>query len=160
MQISKYVIQVVLALMLVPMFAFGHEKGDTSPVRQVIDAQNIKFAAAYNSHDAAGVAAIYTEDATTLPPYRKMVQGRAAIHKANQDEFDSGLKDLQLSTVSLEVHGDFAYEIGKYTITLPPQDNKVMKDTGKYLAIWKKQADGSWKIYMDTWNSSLPLPGM
>jgi len=28
----------------------------------------------------------------------------------------------------------------------------------KVLAIWRKQADGSWKVLRDTWNSDLPLP--
>jgi ketosteroid isomerase-like protein len=32
-------------------------------------------------------------------------------------------------------------------------------DRGKYLAVWKKQADGSWKIEADMWNSDLPAKG-
>ena len=33
---------------------------------------------------------------------------------------------------------------------------KPIRDTGKILEIWKKQADGSWKCAVDTWNSDLP----
>jgi ketosteroid isomerase-like protein len=33
-------------------------------------------------------------------------------------------------------------------------------DNGKYLAVWKKQADGSWKAEADTWNSDKALPGV
>ena len=37
-------------------------------------------------------------------------------------------------------------------------DNGVMIDTyGKYVTIWKKQQDGSWKIALDIWNSEDPM---
>jgi ketosteroid isomerase-like protein len=29
-------------------------------------------------------------------------------------------------------------------------------ERGKYLSVWKKQSDGSWKCVADTWNSDLP----
>jgi ketosteroid isomerase-like protein len=32
----------------------------------------------------------------------------------------------------------------------------AIKDRGKYLAILKKAVDGTWKVYVDIWNSSLP----
>jgi ketosteroid isomerase-like protein len=32
-----------------------------------------------------------------------------------------------------------------------------VNDRGKYLEVWKKQADGTWKCVMDMWNSDLPL---
>ena len=160
MNMSRYIIISAALMVLSLASGYGQGSANLAAVRQAIDLQNQRFAKAYNSHDAAGVAAVYTADATTLPPYSKMLQGRAAIRESNQKEFTAGLKDLRLSTVSLEVHDDFAYEIGKYSITLPPSDGKVMKDSGKYLVIWQKQGDGSWKIYMDIWNSSMPPLGM
>jgi ketosteroid isomerase-like protein len=33
---------------------------------------------------------------------------------------------------------------------------KPINDRGKYLAVWKKQPDGTWKCVMDIWNSDLP----
>jgi ketosteroid isomerase-like protein len=35
-----------------------------------------------------------------------------------------------------------------------------VEDRGKYLEIWKRQADGSWKVALDIFNSDLPLPEM
>ena len=34
---------------------------------------------------------------------------------------------------------------------------KPMKDHGKYVEIFKKQADGTWKVVADIWNSDLPV---
>jgi ketosteroid isomerase-like protein len=33
-----------------------------------------------------------------------------------------------------------------------------VNDTGKFLEVWKKQADGKWKCVADTYNSDLPVP--
>jgi hypothetical protein len=33
-------------------------------------------------------------------------------------------------------------------------------DNGKYMTVWKKDLDGSWKIAADMFNTSLPLPAM
>jgi ketosteroid isomerase-like protein len=31
-------------------------------------------------------------------------------------------------------------------------------DNGKYMTLWKKQADGSWKVFSEIWNSSVEAP--
>ena len=36
---------------------------------------------------------------------------------------------------------------------------KAISDKGKYLMVWKKQADGAWKVLFDMSNSDLPKPG-
>jgi len=38
-------------------------------------------------------------------------------------------------------------------VTVTPKGGKLTHDKGKYLTVWKKQADGSWKIYRDINNS-------
>ncbi len=133
---------------------------DPAVLRSAIDAQNAKFAAAFNRGDAAGVAAIYAENARSMPPNSEAVQGRKAIRKSNEEDLKMGLTDLTLSTISVESAGsNTAYEIGTYTMRVPVPGKTDMKDLGKYMAVWKKQADGSWKIHSDIWNSNLPLPG-
>jgi ketosteroid isomerase-like protein len=44
-----------------------------------IDAVNAKWVEFFNKGDFAGVASLYTEDATAFPPGSGMVKGRAAI---------------------------------------------------------------------------------
>jgi uncharacterized protein (TIGR02246 family) len=44
-----------------------------------IDAVNAKWIEFFNKGDFAGVASLYTEDATAFPPGSAMVKGRAAI---------------------------------------------------------------------------------
>jgi ketosteroid isomerase-like protein len=54
--------------------------------------------------------------------------------------------------------GDMVYTIGTYTQTMTnPKTKKPMTDTGKYITIYTKQADGSWKAEADTFNSDLTM---
>ena len=48
--------------------------------------------------------------------------------------------------------GDYALETGSYVAT--SADGKHL-DHGSFMTLHKK-VDGGWKIYRDTWNSSMP----
>lgn len=45
--------------------------------------------------------------------------------------------------------GDLGYTIGAYEIVRSGENAGVVT-TGKYVTIWKKQADGSWKVIFDS----------
>ncbi|MFQ5640467.1 MAG: SgcJ/EcaC family oxidoreductase [bacterium] len=134
-------------------------KHDAATLRTDIEAENVKFTAAFSRGDAAGVAALYTENAVIQPPNSDAVHGREAIQSFMQSGFTAGLKDLTLTTVAVEGSGDTAYEIGTYTLKVQPEGETAMKDSGKYMVFWKQQAGGGWKLQTDIWNSSLPAAG-
>lgn len=127
-------------------------------VRAAIEAADKKFVAALSQGDAAGVAALYTADARLLPPNSEMMKGKEAIQSFWQGGIDMGIKGGTLETVEVEVREDMACEIGKYTLTIQVADGQTVTDTGKYLVVWKNQ-DGSWKLDMDIWNTSIPATG-
>jgi uncharacterized protein (TIGR02246 family) len=105
--------------------------------------------------DAAGAAAVYTEDAQVLPPNSEAVSGRQAIQTLWQGAIDMGIKAVNLETVEVEGHGHTAHEVGKYTLQ---GTEGQMLDTGKYVVIWKQEA-GQWKLHRDIWNSSRAASG-
>ncbi len=45
------------------------------------------------------------------------------------------------------------YSVGTYSMTVSDRDKKPVTDKGKYVTVYKKQADGSWKAVHDMWNS-------
>jgi ketosteroid isomerase-like protein len=56
--------------------------------------------------------------------------------------------------------GDLVYTIGTYTLTRSgPQDQKPLTDKGKYMTVFRKQTDGTWKAVADMLNSDLPVHG-
>ncbi len=132
---------------------------DVATVRKAIEDAEATFTAAFNRGDAAGVAALYTENATLLPPNSEMIQGRQGIQDFWNGGLQMGLKDVTLTTVDVGGNGDTAYSTGKYTLNIQPEGQEGMSDSGKYVVIWKRLADGTWKYHVDIWNSSLPMPG-
>ena len=126
--------------------------------RSIVDVET-KFTIAFNRGDAAAVAALYTDDATLLPPNSKTLQGRQAIQDFWTGGLQMGLKDVTLTTVDVGGSDDTAYSIGKYTLNIQPEGQEGMSDSGKYVVVWKRQADDTWKYHVDIWNSSMPTPG-
>ena len=56
----------------------------------------------------------------------------------------------------IEGSGNLAYVRGNFDLTFIINDSTQVPDTGKYIEVWKKQEDGSWKIKVDIWNSDNP----
>lgn len=113
-------------------------------------------AAAANSGDKAAWVAMYADDAVMLAPNSEPVNGKAAIAEViNGFPPLSGVKFTQ---VSVDGVGDAAWVQGTYEMTMTPPGAAPISDRGKYLEVWRKQADGSWKIVRDIYNTSVPLP--
>jgi uncharacterized protein (TIGR02246 family) len=126
----------------------------STEVRDAIAAEVENFMATFNRGDAAGLAALYTENGQILPPNSDFVTGRQAIQAFWQGAMDMGIKSVKLETVEVEGYGDTAIEVGKYTLS--GEAGQVL-DTGKYIVIFK-QVDGQWKLHRDIFNSSMPAP--
>ena len=126
-------------------------------VLEAVKGFNARLVEAYNRGDVAAVAALYTEDATVLPPNSQAIRGRQAVHDFWNGARLVGLRDLALETTSVEQSGDTAYEVGAYSLHVRPQGGQPVSDRGKYVVIWKRQADGSWKLAVDIWNTDSPM---
>jgi uncharacterized protein (TIGR02246 family) len=121
---------------------------------RAVDAAELKAAQAL---DAAGVAAWYTDDVAVLCPNKPLAAGKDAAQKAWVAMLVPGTQVTWAPTkVEVAASGDMAYDQGTYTMSMPGPDGKPVSDTGKYLVVAKKQADGSWKVAEDMWNSDLP----
>jgi len=122
----------------------------TPEVHAVFHSLIEQFESAFTQGDAAGIASFYTENAMLLPPEADFVKGRQAIQAFWQMAIDMGIKGLKLDVIDVELHGDTAIEMSKYT--LGSADNEVMEQ-GKGIVIWKS-VGGVWKLHRDIWNSS------
>jgi uncharacterized protein (TIGR02246 family) len=119
-----------------------------------IDANNAAWAAAANRGDAAAVAAMYTENATMLPPGVDIQQGRAAIEKTIAKIGGSGIRNFALIAIDVsQVSPDTAREIGRFSLESPAPKKKWMKVDGKYVVVWKQVA-GKWLLDVDIWNTN------
>jgi uncharacterized protein (TIGR02246 family) len=112
------------------------------------------------SKDIDKWASYFAEDASGLYPGMGTLNGKAAIKAAIAPLFadpNSGMM-FQSNKVVASKGGDMVYSEGTYTMTMTnPKTKKPATDKGKYLTIYMKQADGSWKAVADTYNSDSPM---
>jgi uncharacterized protein (TIGR02246 family) len=114
---------------------------------------------AAKAKDVNGAVVNYTEDSSWLPPNAPMINGKAAIREGwakliGSPEFNI---DWQIDKLEIAWSGDLAYTIYTYQLAFEDADGKPIADRGKDMAVWKKQADNTWKMVDDIFNSDLPL---
>ena len=110
--------------------------------------------------DADKWASYFAEDGCALYPGAGILNGKAAIKAAMAPYFADPNFSLtfQSTRAMASKGGDLVYSLGTYTMTMTnPKTKKPMTETGKYLTVFAKQADGSWKAVADTYNSDSPM---
>jgi uncharacterized protein (TIGR02246 family) len=106
----------------------------------------------FATKDPEKVLAHYADDASSMIPDMTLMTGHDAIRAGLKIEFSDPNSTLNFHPDKVEVSksGDIAYSQGKYTYTsTDPKTKKVMTETGGYVEVYKKQADGSWKVVQD-----------
>lgn len=130
---------------------------DPAAVRQAIEATNIKFADGLNRGDIDAMLTAYASDAIVMQPNQPAWRGHDGIRTGGQGMFSAAtLSGVTFHTDDVQIAGDLAVETGRYEMTLTPKQGKAINDKGKYLTVWQRQADGSWKVIRDISNSDLP----
>jgi uncharacterized protein (TIGR02246 family) len=107
----------------------------------------------FTAKDLDKYTARYAEDAASLMLDQPVMTGKDAIRAAVQKALADPAVALEVNTVKVEVakSGDLAYSQGAYTYNFTdPKTKRAMVEKGKYVEVYKKQADGSWKIVEDT----------
>ena len=100
-------------------------------------------------------AALFLDDSAVYPPNEPAVKGRAAI-RAWLEKFPP-LTEFTLNNVKVEGREDLAYALGTYTMTIaPPGAPGPVHDSGKFVTILRRQADGGWLAAVDMFSSDLP----
>jgi uncharacterized protein (TIGR02246 family) len=136
-------ITLISALCLIAMVAArAQDKSD-------IEKLNARFAELFNKGDAAGVAAMYTEDAVVLPPGAGIVRGRNDI-QAFWNKASETLGDVNLTTVDVKPLGEMAARETGY-FSLRTKTSPSQEVSGKYVVVWEKVAT-EWKLSADIWN--------
>jgi uncharacterized protein (TIGR02246 family) len=120
-----------------------------SAQKSEIEAVNARWTEFFNKGDFAGVASLYTTDATAFPPGSAMVQGGAAIG-AMWKSMAEQVSDPKVTTLDVKSLGpSAAREIGTFSLkTKGPTPQEV---TGKYVVVWEKVGN-DWKLAADIWN--------
>jgi len=117
---------------------------------RAIRALEAEFQRLANAGDAAALtAAFYADDAVVLPPNMPQVNGKAAIRDFWTAFLATGMSDVVLETGNVSSSGDLVYNIGKYGYTAAGA-----RHVGKYLVVYRRQSNGSYRAVADAFNSN------
>ena len=118
--------------------------------KRAIDKGNSQWIEAWEKGDPELVAALFTDDAVMLSQGGKVFKGRQQILERQKEAMQSVTPPIKVSVVTVKIwlDGDIVYETGKYKYEYA-EKGKPTTEEGRYVTMWKRQDDGSWKLSMD-----------
>lgn len=128
-------------------------EADIQAITAIVD----DFDVAINAGDAEALAELYDEAAIRMPAEAPPQVGRAAILEWFRSEAE--MFEIQIDNVvrDAQVFGDWGYSWGDAIGILTPRDGSEPRViNSKWMAVTRRQADGSWKTYRDIYNTNLP----
>jgi ketosteroid isomerase-like protein len=145
---------VMTALAFAPI-ASGQARRREADVR-ALDQLQKRVDAAIVGGDVETYVTLITADAVLMPPNAPPIIGREAIREWSRNNAKAMVfQAYQPADAELTISGDWAFRRATFTATLAPASGgPAVQDTGKFIIIYQRQRDGSWKVARDIWNSS------
>ena len=142
----KLFLLTLTSLLSVPVLANDDEE---ARIKATLEDRYQEWLAAENKKDAAAVTDLYDEKAVLLPKQEEPVLGKAAIGEYYKNLF----ANPNFVAFTLTTNWNSFYVVGDIAIASVLFEGDVTRNgkqihfRGKELLVWKKQADGSWKIF-------------
>src|SRR5438552_15007918 len=153
---TKFVLAGCIALLSLTFI--GTATAADTKIEQALRDLDAKWSKDAGAKDVDKTVSYYAEEAVVMPPNASSATTKEAIRSAWKEMLTSPGAAINWKATKVEVAkaGDLAYVSGTYEQTMTDPSGKPAKDRGKYVEIFKKQADGTWKVVADIWNSDLP----
>ena len=94
------------------------------------------------------------EDALMFPDAADVVDGREQIFTRMKKSANNYVLSWQPQRAEVAKLADLGWTWGNYILTSQDENGVEQKSYGKYVNIWQKQIDESWKVIVDIGNSS------
>jgi len=134
------------------------KEADIESAKAAIQALNQQWEINFENHDAAGLVALFTEDCVRMPQGGPPTVGRPALEAAYRQDFAEVWKTqakVRLNPEEVIISGEYAFARGADTLVQVQDGRQVLDgETGKWLFIFRRQPDGTWKYHWSTFNSN------
>jgi ketosteroid isomerase-like protein len=152
-------VTVVSALVSAVTFALGCQPSTPQAAQAPVDhraadqatilKQDSAWVKAIASHDTVTATSFYSTDAVLLLPGAPLAIGKPEIEKAWSSMMHAPGFALSFTPEKLTMGSDMAYELGSYQLSEKDKHGKAQTSNGKYVVVWQRQADSSWKAISD-----------
>ena len=123
-----------------------------------IRANSDRFLEAFNAQDVTGLDDLFLEDAIELPVDAPASVGREAILASSAAYYDTYAASQTATTEEISVLGDVALAWGTWESTETPKaGGSTVVNRGKWMEVYRRDADGSWKTWRWIWNRDAPV---
>jgi len=112
---------------------------------------------ACNTRQLDELIELYAADALVLRSNLPPIRGAMAVREFFHASLEAGLGEVAVDPMRVEVVGDMAHEVGRYSALVPGTAGKRREERGKYLWVFAKQSSGDWKLVSECWSSDLTL---
>lgn len=152
----------VLVLLLVALATACQTQADTRAADEAaLKKLDDEWSRAVGARDVEKTVSFYSDDAVMMPPDIPTLTGKEPIRALWRSMLESPSFSGGWQATKIEVarSGDLAYVSGTYEFNETDAGGRPIADKGKYVEVWKKQADGNWKCVADMFNSDLQNAG-
>lgn len=148
------------ALTLLLLLGCAAEAPPAAPDPGVLMDADRRFAADVAEGGTDAWVSWIAEDGAQIVPGAGEVTGRDAIGELMAD-LDDPASSLTWEPLRADIagSGDLGWTTGRFVSETTLPDGTTRRGEGRYVSIWRKQADGSWKVVMDLGNPTSPPGG-
>lgn len=130
------------------------KKSSGGSAESALRAQEDAWLKAFQAHDLNKALTFLAPGAVAMAPNAPAAKTPKELHDGYAPLAAPDTR-INFKADYVAVSGDLGVTSGPYQLTMMENGKKV-DDKGKYVTVWKKQADGSWKAIRDIFNSDLP----
>ena len=151
---------ILLTIAMVAMVALSGcaKKTDVAAETDAVRKADADWNTAIGSKDVDAFVSFFAADGVLMMPNMPAMNGADAIRAGISPMMPAMSVSWTATNADVAASGDLAYTTGTYQASMTMPDGTTHPDNGKYATIWKKQADGSWKVVVDIFNSDVPMP--
>lgn len=116
------------------------------------------YHAAASAKRADQVVSMYSESPLMVPPNAALVEGTAAVgnYRFGFIETPGVSLDFEILRAEVSERGDMGWTLARGDITIENPDGTIGRDEVRDFHVWRKTANGAWRVDVDIWNSGVP----
>jgi ketosteroid isomerase-like protein len=162
MRIIPGLLPALVVVACAPVPRTGHTppaSPDPAALRQELMEADRTFARITQERGSEGWTSVFLPDARMLLDGGPIVEGTAAIREV-MAVLDDPSYSLTWEPLGAEVSasGDLGYTWGRYRRRVGGETEEADVSEGKYVTVWRRDGNGTWKVAADIGNSGAPHP--